>query len=165
MSLKLLVTSLLRHPLNSTLNGSSLLTTSLMRYPYLETTPGGAVTGVLEYANFASFPAVGTLFEIYHAADTDKYYYWDGTQYIEVLMTASGIKEVFSFAGAGPKIIIWTSSRIYFFGAYGNFEVYLMDGALLMQRESIPCEVTLTGGLPSSYSFDNSGIAGKIIIT
>jgi hypothetical protein len=46
---------------------------------------------VLEFANLAAFPPVGASNTIYIALDTDIAYYWDGTAYVVVTTSTSGI--------------------------------------------------------------------------
>jgi hypothetical protein len=61
-------------------------------YP-LSSNPSGYLTqqSVLEFANLASFPIVGASNTIYIALDTDIAYYWDGTSYVVVTSSTSGI--------------------------------------------------------------------------
>lgn len=166
MSSKILVTSMLRHPKTLSYNGGALLTTSLIRFPVLSGgVTGEAPAGTVEVATLADLPFVGTEYVLYRAVDTGVYYYWNGTEYITVLVTSSGLKEIYSFSGAGAKVITWNASRAFWFGVYGNFEAYLSDGSGGYSCETIPCSVTLITSLPSSYSFDGSGISGFIIIT
>ena len=46
---------------------------------------------VLEFANLSAFPPVGASNTIYIALDTDIAYYWDGTSYVAVTSSTSGI--------------------------------------------------------------------------
>jgi hypothetical protein len=61
-------------------------------YP-LSSNPSGYLTqqSVLEFANLASFPIVGASNTIYIALNTDIAYYWDGTSYVVVTSSTSGI--------------------------------------------------------------------------
>jgi hypothetical protein len=61
-------------------------------YP-LSSNPSGYLTqqSVLEFSDLASFPIVGASNTIYIALDTDIAYYWDGTAYVVVTTSTSGI--------------------------------------------------------------------------
>lgn len=61
-------------------------------YP-LTANPAGYITqqSVLEFPNLAGFPIVGAPNTIYIALDTDIAYYWDGTGYVVLTTSTSGI--------------------------------------------------------------------------
>ena len=61
-------------------------------YP-LSSNPAGYLTqqSVLEFTDLAAFPPVGASNTIYIALDTDIAYYWDGTAYVVVTTSTSGI--------------------------------------------------------------------------
>ncbi len=68
---------------------------------------------VKTYANLAAFPASGSLKTIYIAEDTNKTYRWDGSTYVEISASASGLT-----VGTTP-IASGTIGRVLFQGT-GN---------------------------------------------
>jgi hypothetical protein len=166
MSHKVLVTSMLRHPLNGSLSGNALLTTSLLRHPFFSISGGsGGGSGTDPYPSLPDFPPTGVICTIYYAEDTGIHYYWNGTTYMPLQVSRSGVKEIISFSGASPKVITWDDGRKCIFGDYPVIQVLLSDGSGGLSAESIPCTISLTTSLPSSFSFETSGLTGFLIIT
>lgn len=157
---------MLRHPINGVLSGNALLATSLLRHPFFPVTGGaGGGSGTDPYPSLPDFPPEGVYCTIYYAEDSGIHYYWNGTSYMPLQVSRSGVKEIISFSGASPKLITWDDGRKCIFGNYPVIQVLLSDGSGGLTPESIPITITLTSSLPSSFSFETSGMTGCLIIT
>lgn len=103
---------------------------------------------VKTYANLAAFPASGSLKTIYIAEDTNKTYRWDGSTYVEISASASGLT-----VGTTP-IASGTIGRVLFQGT-GN--VLQQSSSLFWDNTNARLELTTADNVFATFLKASTG--------
>jgi hypothetical protein len=170
--------SYITNPQWGTISGNILSQADLLLYlsnnyyPLLSN-PANYITqqSVLEYPNLASFPTTGVTNTIYIAIDTDIAYYWDGSAYVVITGSTSGItgfgivNRLAKFTPTGSaigssKIIEFSGGATIINSSNRNF----LDGNSIVSIQRPQSQIDFILGNPalgqSSFLISDNDLAG-----
>jgi uncharacterized protein YodC (DUF2158 family) len=109
------------------------------------------VDDVLEYANFAAFPATGESGKIYIAADTSREYRWSGSVYTAIVASPGTTDNV----PEGTTNLYFTAARVLATALSG---LSLLTGSAVVATDSI---LVAIGKLQAQNTAQDTAISGK----